>query len=73
MILKKGFYSLLNWKSDPRKLQNNLTNFSKELGHNGKEFVKLIDGVLDALFEILNNDIGKDCFISWMGKLSVHA
>ncbi len=47
----EGLLSLLKWRDDPAKLSENLNIFSQKV--NGKEFVKSLPDVLDALFSIL--------------------
>jgi hypothetical protein len=47
----EGLLSLLKWRDEPEKLKENLNIFNQKV--NGKEFVKFLPDVLDALFSIL--------------------
>ena len=46
-----GLLSLLKWRSEPDKLKQNLSVFTKEV--KAAEVVKFLPDVLDALFSIL--------------------
>ncbi|XP_040577137.1 dedicator of cytokinesis protein 1 [Lepeophtheirus salmonis] len=48
-----GLLSLLKWRSEPKKLYENLQIFKKKVNDNGHEVVKFLPDVLDALFSIL--------------------
>lgn len=49
-----GLLSLLKWRDDPSRLNENLNIFNQKV--NGKEFVKFLPDVLDALFSILTEN-----------------
>jgi dedicator of cytokinesis protein 1 len=50
----EGLLSLLKWRDEPHKLKENLNIFNQKV--NGKEFVKFLPDVLDALFSILTEN-----------------
>ncbi len=49
-----GLRSLLKWRDDSSRLDDNLNIFNQKV--NGKEFVKFLPDVLDALFSILTEN-----------------
>ena len=50
----EGLLSLLKWRDEPQRLNENLNIFNQKV--NGKEFVKFLPDVLDALFSILTEN-----------------
>lgn len=66
-VISPGLRSLLKWRDDPSKLNENLNIFNQKV--NGKEFVKFLPDVLDALFSILTENSDADQYDYKVGHI----